>query len=93
MALLYVLASLKISPDYIVGESFGELAAAYADNVLTAEEAVLSAYAIGSVLAEAKIAPSQDLLKVVKQLQSALQSVSINTSESAFPYGSDGCFF
>lgn len=74
---MHVLASLKISPDYIVGESFGELAAAYAENVLTAEEAILSAYAIGSVLAEAKISPSQDVSKVAKQLQSALQSVSI----------------
>lgn len=50
-----ILASLEISPDYIVGESFGELAAAYAEGVLTAEEAVLSAYAIGSVLAEGKV--------------------------------------
>lgn len=51
---------MKISPDYIVGESFGELAAAYADGVLTAEEAVLSAYAIGSVLSEAKVTLSQN---------------------------------
>lgn len=50
-----ILSSLKISPDYIIGESFGELAAAYAEGVLTAEEAVLSAYEIGSVLSEAKI--------------------------------------
>lgn len=50
-----ILSSLKISPNHIVGESFGELAAAYAEGVLTAEEAVLSAYAIGSVLSEAKI--------------------------------------
>lgn len=60
MALLNVLASIKISPDYIVGESFGELAAAYAEGVLTAQETVLAAYAIGSVLAEAKIIPSQN---------------------------------
>lgn len=57
---MHVLDNLKISPDYIVGESFGELAAAFADGVLTAEEAVLSAYAIGSVLAEAKITPTQN---------------------------------
>jgi len=50
---------LQITPDYIVGESFSELAAAYAEGVLTADEAVLSAYAIGSVLAEAKITLSQ----------------------------------
>jgi len=51
---------LEISPDYIVGESFGELAAAYAEGVLTAEEAVSSAYAIGSVLAGEKITLSQN---------------------------------
>jgi len=56
---LNVLAKLEITPDYIVGESLGELAAAYAEGVLTADEAVLSAYAIGSVLAEAKITPTQ----------------------------------
>uniref|UniRef100_A0A2H8TY64 Fatty acid synthase n=1 Tax=Melanaphis sacchari TaxID=742174 RepID=A0A2H8TY64_9HEMI len=83
IALLNVLESLKITPDYIVGESFSELAAAYADGVLTAEEAVLSAYAIGNILAEAKITPSQsgpilssqNVAKVSKQLQSALQSI------------------
>lgn len=60
IALLDVLSSLEISPDYIVGESFGELAAAYAEGVLTAEEAILSAYAIGNVLAEAKVTASQN---------------------------------
>jgi len=60
VALLNVLANVEISPDYIVGESFGELAAAYAEGVLTAEEVVLSAHAIGSALAEAKIVPSQN---------------------------------
>lgn len=50
-----VLSSLKISPDYIIGESFGELAAAYAEGVLTAEEAILSSYAIGTILSETKI--------------------------------------
>lgn len=81
IALLDVLAALEITPDYIVGESFSELAAAYADGVLTADEAILSAYAIGSVLAEAKITPfqngpvlsSQNVSKLSKQLQSTLQ--------------------
>ncbi|KAL4113184.1 hypothetical protein QTP88_016854 [Uroleucon formosanum] len=83
IALLNVLASLEITPDYIVGESFSELAAAYAEGVLTADEAVLSAYAIGSALAEAKITlsqskpvlSSQNVSKVSKQLLSALQSI------------------
>jgi len=83
IALLNVLAHLKISPSYIIGESFGELAAAYAEGVLSAEEAVLSAYAIGNALAEAKIIPSQnkpvlssqDVSKVSKHIQSALQSI------------------
>lgn len=60
IALLDVLKNLKISPDYIVGESFGELAAAYAEGFLTANEAILSAYTIGCVLSEAKIIPSQN---------------------------------
>lgn len=59
VALLHVLEKLKILPDYIVSESFGELAAAYADGVLSADEAVLSAYAIGTALSEAKIVPTQ----------------------------------
>lgn len=59
VALLHVLEKLKISPDYIVSESFSELAAAYADGVLSADEAVLSAYAIGTALSEARIVPTQ----------------------------------
>jgi hypothetical protein len=65
---LNVLAHLKISPSYIIGESFGELAAAYAEGVLSAEEAVLSAYAIGNALAEAKIIPSQNSKYIYKSL-------------------------
>lgn len=64
-----MLAHLGISPDYIVGESFGELAAAYAEGVLSAEEAVLSALAIGSALAEAKITPSQNSKYIIIHLQ------------------------
>jgi len=62
---LNVLEKLKITPDYIVGESFSELAAAYAEGVLTADEAVLAAYAIGSVLAEAKIGPYRSGKQVI----------------------------
>lgn len=54
-----MLEKLKIFPDYIVSESFSELAAAYADGVLSADEAVLSAHAIGTALSEAKIVPAQ----------------------------------
>lgn len=62
-----VLSKLEIKPDYIVGESFSELAAAYAEGVLTADEAVLAAYAIGSVLAEAKIGPYRSGKRVVEK--------------------------
>lgn len=41
-----------------MSESFSELAAAYADGVLSADEAVLAAHAIGTALSEAKIVPT-----------------------------------
>jgi hypothetical protein len=83
---LDVLKNLKLTPDYIVGESFSELAAAYADGVLTAEEAVLSAYAIGSVLVEAKIPASKN----GKQFTSPT-NLKINTNIFYF-YLQDPCY-
>jgi len=43
------LKKLDITPDGIIGHSFGEIACAYADGCLTTEEAVLTAYYRGIV--------------------------------------------
>lgn len=47
IALVDVLTELDITPDGIVGHSVGELVCAYADNCLTAEEAIRIAYLRG----------------------------------------------
>ena len=44
IALVEVLKKLDITPDGIIGHSFGEIACAYADGCLTTEEAVLTSY-------------------------------------------------
>ncbi len=44
IALVEVLHKLDITPDGIIGHSFGEIACAYADGCLTTEEAVLTSY-------------------------------------------------
>ncbi len=44
IALVEVLRKLDITPDGIIGHSFGEIACAYADGCLTTEEAVLTSY-------------------------------------------------
>jgi fatty acid synthase len=44
IALVEVLQKLDITPDGIIGHSFGEIACAYADGCLTTEEAVLTSY-------------------------------------------------
>lgn len=49
-----VLKSLGLEPDYIIGHSVGELGCAYADNCITAEEMILSAYSRGMASIETK---------------------------------------
>lgn len=44
IGLVDVLKSLGIQPDHIIGHSVGELACAYADDCLTAEQTILAAY-------------------------------------------------
>ncbi|XP_050542847.1 fatty acid synthase-like isoform X2 [Daktulosphaira vitifoliae] len=83
VALLNVLKKIELSPDYIVSNSLGDFAAAFADGVLSAEEAVMCAFELGSILAQLNLKVSQsvpvitsnDVSKVSKQLQSILQSV------------------
>ena len=47
LALVNVLKSLDITPDGIIGHSFGEIAAGYADGCVTLKEALLTAAARG----------------------------------------------
>ncbi|CAH0584002.1 unnamed protein product [Chrysodeixis includens] len=57
VALVDVLRTLEIRPDGIVGHSVGEIGCAYADETLTAEQAVLAAYWRGRSIVDAKLAP------------------------------------
>lgn len=44
VALFELLKILEITPDVIVGHSFGEIAAAYAQDMLTLEQTMLAAF-------------------------------------------------
>ncbi|XP_065216158.1 fatty acid synthase-like isoform X1 [Planococcus citri] len=55
IALVDVLRKLNIEPDGIVGHSVGELACAYADGCLTAEQMLLAAYYRGLVSLETEL--------------------------------------
>ncbi|XP_059050659.1 fatty acid synthase-like [Achroia grisella] len=57
VALVDVLRAVDIRPDGIVGHSVGELGCAYADETLTAEQAVLAAYWRGRSIADAALPP------------------------------------
>lgn len=50
-----VLKALGMKPDHIVGHSVGELGCAYADDCLTAEEMILSAFSRGIATLETKV--------------------------------------
>jgi fatty acid synthase, animal type len=47
IGLTNLLKALKIIPDFIIGHSVGELGCAYADEILSLEEVILSAYSRG----------------------------------------------
>lgn len=55
IALVDVLKTLNIQPDFIIGHSVGELACGYADECLTAEQMLTCAYYRGLVSAETKV--------------------------------------
>ncbi|KAF7287912.1 hypothetical protein GWI33_000259 [Rhynchophorus ferrugineus] len=57
IALTDVLLSLGIQPDGIIGHSLGEIGCAYADGVISAEEAILIAHARGLSTKQAKLIP------------------------------------
>lgn len=54
MAMVDLLASIHITPDFMIGHSLGELGCAYADKCLTLEETILTAYYQGLTLLEMK---------------------------------------
>ena len=64
IALTDVMTSLNIIPDGIIGHSFGEIAAAYADGCLSTEEALLVTYFRGVVTESDKKIP-KGLMAVV----------------------------
>ena len=64
IALMDVMISLNIIPDGIIGHSFGEIAAAYADGCLTTKEALLVTYFRGVVTESDKRIP-KGLMAVV----------------------------
>ncbi|XP_054161075.1 fatty acid synthase-like [Oppia nitens] len=64
IALFDVINALGITPDGIIGHSFGEIAAAYADGALTAKEALLVTYYRGVVTESDKKIP-KGLMAVV----------------------------
>ncbi|XP_059050695.1 fatty acid synthase-like [Achroia grisella] len=57
VALVDVLRTVGIKPDFMIGHSVGELGCAYADETLTAEQAVLAAYWRGRSIADAALPP------------------------------------
>ncbi|KAM3843635.1 fatty acid synthase [Vipera latastei] len=57
IAQIDLLRAAGLQPDGIIGHSVGELACGYADNSLTHEEVILSAYWRGKCVKEAKLPP------------------------------------
>ena len=57
IALFEVLKALDITPDGIIGHSFGEIACAYADGCLTAREAMITTYMRGLITENNKNIP------------------------------------
>nr|WJN62148.1 fatty acid synthase 1 [Rhopalosiphum padi] len=57
IALVDVLTAVGITPDGIIGHSVGELACAYADGTLTAEQTIIVAYWRGRSLLDLNLAP------------------------------------
>ena len=64
IGLFEVMKALNITPDGIIGHSFGEIAAAYADGCLTTREALLITYIRGNVTENDKKIP-KGLMAVV----------------------------
>lgn len=52
IGLVDLLTSLEITPDAVIGNSFGELGCAYSDGSITAEQMVQAAYSLGLTLSK-----------------------------------------
>ncbi len=78
IALVEVLQKLDITPDGIIGHSFGEIACAYADGCLTTEEAVLTSYWRGVI--------TESDHKIPKGLMAAV-GLSYNEAKRMCPKG------
>ena len=78
IALVEVLKKLDITPDGIIGHSFGEIACAYADGCLTTEEAVLTSYWRGVI--------TESDNKIPKGLMAAV-GLSYNEARKMCPKG------
>jgi fatty acid synthase len=78
IALVEVLKKLDITPDGIIGHSFGEIACAYADGCLTTEEAVLTSYWRGVI--------TESDHKIPKGLMAAV-GLSWNETKKILPKG------
>lgn len=55
IAFFNILKEMKVSPDYVLGHSAGEIGCAYADNCLTLEETILCAYSRGVACLESDL--------------------------------------
>ena len=64
IAMFDVIKSLDITPDGIIGHSFGEIACAYADGCLTAKESLMVSYIRGKITESDKRVP-KGLMAVV----------------------------
>jgi fatty acid synthase len=80
IALVEVLHELDITPDGIIGHSFGEIACAYADGCLTTEEAVLASFWRGVI--------TESDSKIPKGLMAAV-GLSYNEARKMLPKGVD----
>lgn len=88
IALIDLLKKLGITPDYFIGHSLGELACAYADDSLTAEQTMMSAYLRGKCVMDrcsqtggmAAVAMQHEAL--MKVLPDGLEIACFNSTES-----------
>lgn len=88
IGLVNMLRLLDVQMDYCIGHSVGELAVAYADGTLTAEQTILAAYSRGLVSFETKVidgsmaAVGLGYEKIVDMLPSNIEAACHNSNIS-----------
>ncbi|KAI9579995.1 hypothetical protein GQX74_000783, partial [Glossina fuscipes] len=88
IALVDVLRSLNMEPDYIIGHSAGEMACGYADDGFTAEQMILASYYRGKISLEIeKIKGSMAAIgigykKIVNMLPDKIEVACHNSADS-----------